>query len=229
MLFNIIVDALLVAVVIIGAVIGYKSGFFLTITKPVKWFAALLLAFLLCEIVAANIVTPLIEAPLTNQITEYLTEKCGEMTAESASKDLPTLLKLAAVIVGVDIASFEGSDSASLISEIVDKLATPAIELFSVIISFVVLYILLKLFLGIIIKILDSIFSIGPIGVINSVLGLIFGAAFAFVIAWLLVILLGYVISIPAVAETEWVQSFTGGYVYKFFDSITPLDLLLSF
>jgi len=131
--------------------------------------------------------------------------------------------------VGVDITALEGNDTASLIAEIVEKLASPAINLFAVIISFVVLYILLKLFLGIIIKILDGIFSIGPIGVVNSVLGLIFGASFAFVIAWLLVIVFGYVISIPAVAEIEWIRSFTGGYVYKFLDSITPLDLLLSF
>jgi hypothetical protein len=59
--------------------------------------------------------------------------------------------------------------------------------------------------------------------------GVVFGAAFAFVLAWLLVILWGYVISIPMLAEIEWIQSFNGGYVYRFFDAFTPLDLLLSF
>lgn len=229
MLYNILFDVLLVAIVIVGGIIGYKRGFILTITKPVKWFASLLLAFLLCEVVATNIVVPLIEAPLTNQLSEYLTEKCGEMTSETVSQDMPTLLKLAAGAVGVDITAFEGSDSASLIEEIVDKLASPAINLFAVIISFIVIYILCKLFLGVIIVILNKIFSLGLIGIINSALGLIFGSCFAFVLSWLFVVIFGYVISIPAVAEYAWVQEFSGGFVYTFFDSITPLDLLLSF
>ena len=229
MLLNIIIDIILVAIVIVGGIIGFKRGFFLTITKPVKWFLSLLLAFVLCELVAQSLVTPLIEAPLTNQLSEYLTEKCGEMTADTVSEDMPTLLKLAAGAVGVDIAAFNGNDSEALITEIVDKLASPAINLFAVILSFILIYVLSKLFLGIIIKILNKIFNLGPIGALNSVLGIVFGAAFAFVISWLVVVLFGYVISIPAVSELTWAQNFDGGYIYNFFDSITPLDLLLSF
>jgi hypothetical protein len=229
MLVNIIIDIILVAIVVVGGFIGYICGFFVTVTKPVKWFLALLLAFLLCDVVATNIVVPMIEAPLTNQLSEYLTEKCGEMTQDSVSDEMPTLLKLAAGVVGVDITAFEGNDSAAIIAEIVDKLASPAINLFAVIVSFIVLYFVLKLLLGLLIKILDAIFSVGPIGVINSVLGMLFCAAFAFVMTWLLVILFGYIISVPAIAETEWAKEFTGGYVYRFFDSFTPLDLLLSF
>ena len=230
MLVNIIIDAILVAIVIIGGVIGFKKGFILTITQPVKWLCALLLAFLLCEFVGENIIVPMIEDPVTNQITEYLTEKCGEMTKETVSEDMPTLLKLAAGVIGIDITAFEGSDSSALIAEIVDKLALPAINLFAVIVSFILLYIILKLCLGLVIKLVDVlIFDKGLIGGVNKALGAIFGAAFAFVLTWLIVMVFGYVISIPALAEAEWVAKFTGGYVYRFFDSITPLDLLLSF
>ncbi len=230
MLVNIIIDVILVAIVIVGGFLGFKKGFILTITKPVKWLCALLLAFLLCEVVSEHIVVPLVEEPITNQITEYLLEKCGEMTKETVSEDLPTLLKLAAGVIGIDVNAFEGNDSAALIGEIVDKLALPAINLFSVIISFVVLYIIFKLCLGIVIKIVDVlIFERGLIGGINKALGAGFGAAFAFFITWIVVMIFGYIISIPAIADAEWVKEFSGGFIYKFFDSITPLDLLLSF
>ena len=229
MLVDIIVDIVLLTIVVVGGILGYRYGFVITITKPVKWFAALLLAFLLCEVVATNIVVPLIEAPLTNQLTEYLTEKCGEMTKETVSAQMPTLLKLAAGFVGIDITAFESGDSTALIAEIVDKLASPAIKLFAMILAFFALYVFFKLFLGLIIKLLDRIFSIGAIGVVNSALGLIFGAAFAFVIAWLLVVLIGYIISIPKIAEVEWIKNFNGWFIYDFFESFTPLDLLLSF
>ena len=229
MLVNIIIDVILVAIVIIGAIVGYKRGFFITVTGPVKWFAALLLSFLLCDFVASEFILPLIEGPLTGQLTDYLTEKCAHITGENITEELPTLLKLAAGAAGIDISLIEGTDSASVIAEIVNKLASPAIELFAIIIAFVLLYILLKLFLGIILKILNYFFKHGPLGVLNSALGLVFCAAFSFVISWLLVVIFGYVIHLDAISQYSWVNEFSGGYVYKFLDSITPLDLLLSF
>ena len=41
MLAKIIVDILIIAIVGIGTFIGVKRGFFMTVTKPVKWFAAI--------------------------------------------------------------------------------------------------------------------------------------------------------------------------------------------
>lgn len=226
---NIIVDIILVLIILIGGFVGYKRGFIVTVTKPVKWFLALILAVTLCNSAAEAVIEPIISEPVTNQITEYLIEKCPDMTAENVSDELPTVLRLAAGIVDVDIDSFDGADINTLVSQIVESLATPTIHLFSVLIAFVLIYIISKMLLAILIGILDKVFDVGFVGSVNRFLGAIFGAAFAFVISWLVVLGLGYVISTSLVEDIELLREFDGGYIYDFFDRITPLELLLSF
>lgn len=226
---NIIVDVIIVLLIVLGAFLGCRRGFFYTATKPIKWFAAILLALTLSSAVASSIVQPIIEKPITNQISDFLTEKCENLTPENAKDELPTLVKLAAGLADVDIDSINGETTAEFISETVDKLAKPLIYLIAVIISFFAVYFVSKLLLAILLRILNSVFSQGVLGVINKTLGLVIGAFFAFVILWVAVIVFGYIISIPSVAATDFAKSFDGGYIYKFIKSMSPLDLLLSF
>jgi uncharacterized membrane protein required for colicin V production len=226
---NIIIDGIIVILLLLGAFLGFKLGFFYTATKPIKWFAAILLAFSLSSTVATSFVQPMIEEPITNQVSDFLTEKCKELTPDNAKEKLPTLVKVAAGIADIDINSIEGETIDEFISATVDKLANPLIHLISVIISFFAVYFISKLALAIILAILNRIFLEGVLGVFNKMLGLVVGFFFAFVILWLGVTLFDYVISIPKLAETEFVKSFGGGFIYKFIKSMSPLDLLLSF
>ena len=228
MLIKILVDVILVLIVVIGAVFGMKRGFFLTVTKPVKWFLAFLLAFALATPVANSIIQPIIEEPVTNQLSEYLDEKCEGITPENADKKLPTLLKLAAGAFDIDVNTI-GADGESFTKAVANELSEPAVHLVSLILAFIVVYILAKLLLGFSISLLNHVFEVGVLDTFNKVLGFVFGAAFAFVAAWLLVAIFGYVISIPSVAKTDFAASFDSGIIYDFFKRISPLDLLLSF
>ncbi len=229
MLFKILIDVVLVLIVIIGAAVGIKRGFFLTVTKPVKWFLAFLLAFALANTVADTIIQPIIEEPLTNQLSGYLEEKCEGITPENANKKLPTLLKLAAGAFDIDVNTIGEDGDGNFIEAVVDELALPAVHLVSLILAFVLTYILSKIVLSISISLLNNVFEVGVLDTFNKVLGFVFGAAFAFVAAWLLVVVFDYVISIPAVAKTDFASSFDGGLIYDFFKKMSPLDLLLSF
>jgi len=229
MFASIVVDLIIVSIVLFGAFWGIKRGFILTLAKPVKWIASILIALSLCNPVANSIVQPMIEAPITNQISSYLTEECADITAESASEELPTLLKLAAGIVGVDVNSITGENAADYISQIVDKLAMPAIHLIAIVISYFALYLLAKILLSVGVSLINGILSGGIFGIANKILGFVFSTFLAFVSAWLLVALFGYLINIPALREIGWISSFKGGYVYRFFKEISPIELLLSF
>ena len=229
MIAAIIVDLVILAIIIVGAILGIKYGFFLAVTKPVRWFAALILAFVLCGFVSDVLIQPLIEDPMTVQITEYLTEKCPDLTAETAEKELPTVLKLAGLMVGVDYESFTGENAEEFIGQIVDKLALPTISLISTVLSFFLLYFVLKILLALSISILNRLFKSGVLGVFNKILGFVFGVSFAFVVAWLGVVLFGYITSIPIFASADWIKEFDGGYLYGFFKRMSPLDLLFSF
>ena len=229
MLAKIIVDILILAIVGIGTFIGVKRGFFMTVTKPVKWFAAIVLAFTLCTPFADHVLQPLIEAPITNQITNYLVEECADITAENAGNKMPTILKIAASLADINTDGFSGDTSEAIIGQLVDKLAVPVVHLISVVLSFIIVYILAKILLKIVLKIINSILDRGFFGVVNKILGGIFGFLFSFVIAWLFVILFGYAINIPLIADFEWAKNFDGGYIYEFFETMSPIELLLSF
>ncbi|MBE6644433.1 MAG: hypothetical protein E7612_03530 [Ruminococcaceae bacterium] len=229
MVYNIIFDVLLVGAIVAGAVLGIKRGFFYTAAKPIKWFAAFILAITLSSSVASGIVQPIIEEPITNHISDFLIEKCEDLAPEDAKEELPMLLKIAAALVDVDIDSIDGESTSEFIVQTVDKLAKPAIYLIAVIISFFAVYFLSKLFLAIALNILNGFFIKGVLGIFNRILGCILGAFFAFIMVWLFVVLFGYIINIPAIAQTQFGSEFTGGHVYKFIKSMSPLDLLLSF
>ncbi len=228
MALSVIIDIILVAILLIGAVIGIKKGLFITLSKPIKLFLALFLAFQLCNWFAGLVVEPLIEAPIANKITTYLVEKCNGITSIEDPDKLPTLLKIAAGIVGVDVATITADTTEAFVKSLVDALAVPAIHVVSVVISFVILYFVSKLLLKLVFAILNSFVDSGILGVVNRILGFVFNTVFAFIVAWALVAIFSYILNIPAIASAEWAD-FEGGFVYKFFRSMSPLDLLLSF
>lgn len=229
MLINILIDAIIVAIIAGGAIFGIARGFISSVARPVKWALAIVIAFSFCTAFSDAIVYPLIKAPITNQMTEYLVEKCSHITALNASEELPTLLKIAAGVVGVDVSSLQPEGASDFISLLVDKLAHPVINLISVIISFFAVYLISRLVLSIILAIIDHAFEGGVFGVFNKALGFVFSTSLAFIATWILTAVFGYVISLPAFSDVAWIESFDGGYVYKFFKGISPIDLLLSF
>lgn len=229
MFANILVDVIIAGIIIFGAVMGISRGFVATVAKPVKWFAAISLAFALCTPMADSVVQPMIEEPITNQISDYITEKCSDITSENANEKLPTLLKFSATIVGLDVTEIAAGDTESFITELVRQISEPATHMVSVIISFFAIYFISKILLGIAVAIINKIFNGGVFGALNRILGFIFSTAFAFIIAWALSSLFGYIINLPAFSDVEWMRGFDGGFVYKFFKSISPIDILLSF
>ena len=229
MLINILIDVIIVAIIVGGAIIGISKGFVSSVAGPVKWVASIVIAFSLSTPFADALIFPMIEAPITNQISAYLIEKCGHITAANVNEELPTVFKIAAGIAGVDITSIGDGGTSEFIPRLVDKLAYPTIHLISVIISFFALYFLSKIVLGILLSIINHVFDGGVFGVMNKVLGFFFSTSIAFVSVWLLTTVFGYVISMPAFADTPWIASFDGGFIYKFFKGLSPIDLLLSF
>jgi uncharacterized membrane protein required for colicin V production len=226
---NIIVDLIIIGIVVAGAIIGICRGFFLTVIKPIRWFATLAIALALATPVANAIIQPMIEAPITNQISSFLVDKCSDITAETADKELPTLLKFAAGAVGIDVTALQGSNPEEYIESLVDALAVPAVHIVAVIVSFFILYFVVKILLNLLISVLNKILDGGLFGVVNKTLGCIFNTLLALIVAWAFTSVFEYFISLPFLAEQAWTESFTGGFVYKLFKSISPIDLLLSF
>ena len=223
---NIVLDIILLVILVGGLVLGYKRGFIKSITKPVRFFAAIATAFWLANPIAKNFLEPMIKTPVTNQIRDYLLKNCPTITPETASEELPTLMKFAASIMNVDIETLSPVDT---VSAIVESLADPVIHLVSIIVTFILVYFVAKLVYSLVFSMLSSVFNDGVLGFPNKILGCVFTLILAVVISWVFVVLFDFVIHSSAFSDAVWAKDFEGGIIYRFFAKNSPIDLLLSF
>ena len=230
MVANIIFDVLLVGILLAGAIIGYKNGFLDTVARPVKFIAALALAFSLASTVGEFLVEPIIGPAISHKLSDILVEKYSEITAANANESLPTLIKFAASMCGVNVENIASSaEGVSAIEAIVEAVTAPVVEIMGVIFGFVIAYFASKIFLNLAMSVINTMISGGIIGSVNKALGCVLTLFLAFVVVWGITSLSEFIFNIPVIASTDWAESFSGGPVYRFFRSFTPLDLLLSF
>ena len=219
---QLIVDAVIVILIIVGMVCGIKRGFVKTVATPVKFVASIAFAFDVCDKISVNFIEPFIKSPLANQLRDFMYEKCNDLTAENVSTELPTLLKMSAGIFGVDVEEVAQSSVNGVLDSIINSLTDPIVHIVGVVVSFILAYIVAKIVLALIVVLINAILSVGPLGIINKALGFVFGSAFSVIIAWGLVVGAEFVMGFIG-------YGFDGGVIYEFFRGFNPLDLLLSF
>ena len=226
MFVTVIMDLLIVLILLFGLVHGYKKGFLKSMARPIRFFASLLTAFWLADTISREIIERMIKNPVTNQIKSYLLENCPTITPLNASKELPTLLKFSASLLGVDVSTLSAENT---IDEIVDKLASPVVHLVSLIFAFILVYFISKLVYSLFISLISSSFKSGAIGLPNKVLGATFGLLFSAAIAWIVAITFEFVIHSSVLQSVAWAYNFEAGAVFTFFSKNSPIDILLSF
>lgn len=229
MILQIIVDLILVSVILVGIFLGSRRGFVGIVARPVKFAASLGIAFGFSRAFSEAVILPMIELPATNYVKDFLYKNCSGITAQSASDELPTVMKIAAAIFDIDITSVAEGASGTVIDAIADKLTHPVISTLSLVISFIALLIIANIALAIVLAMIKLLFKKGILGVFNKLLGVVFGLAFFFIISWGLAVVFEFVINMPSVQSSAWAAEFEGGYVYKFLNEYNPIELLLSF
>ena len=221
---SIFIEILLWAMLITGVALGIRSGFIRMAAKPVKLVLSLVLAFSLCASVAEGIVVPIIEKPITNYIYEFLIENCPELNIENVAEELPTVLKMAAGMYGIDVEEIVAQNAGrDLIAEITATLANPVISIFATVIAFVLVYFIAKLLITLALALLDLVFSDGIFGALNKILGGVSGAIISFAIAWAVAVFVEFLFHINGSGLEN------PGLLYKFFNTYSPIELLLSF
>ena len=222
---KIAVDMFLIAILVIGFVLGWKRGFVKTVAKPVKIVAVWACSIKFCATVAERFVAPFIQKPVTEKLSAILREKCAALTAQTASDDLPTLLKMTAGLFNIDVEQVASNAGEALIERLAETFTQPLVSVIAVVISFFLLLIVCNILFSVLLWILNGIFHTKPLSWLNRILGVVFSVAFAFIIAWLISMLAGAVLGSQALSALE----FEGGAVYRFFQEYHPLDLLLGF
>ncbi len=214
-----VLDLLLPIIIVIGLLLGYKKGFFATVSKPLK------LVFTICLtiVTAAPIINvwtrPLFTDKVHGWIYSSLMARCPDITHETASESLPTLLKLAAEMFKIDITTSENLTSAdAIIDAISGKMALPVGNFIAVVVTYVILFFVSLLITKMLIAILDKCVKKGLLGRVNKVLGLLTGGMIATVLACVI-----------ASMVYKAYPDFANGPVSTFIRNINPLAILMKF
>lgn len=230
MFANIVFDLILLGILGAGVYMGIQKGFISTVAAPVKFVASIALALSLASVFGSIFVEPIVGPAITNKVSGILVEKYADITAETASTELPTLIKFAAAMCGVDISSVaSAADGTYIIESIVYTVTQPVVEIVSTIAGFIIVYFVAKILLDILLAFINEMFKNGIAAKTNKALGAVFTFLLAFCIAWAFTAVSEFFLNIPLIAKANWVSNFEGGLLYRFFRLFTPLDLLLSF
>ena len=97
------VDLLLLAVVAIGVFLGFKRGFLIVASKPIKIIAALALTFSFAPLLVTGWTGPYFNELFFGRIHEYILTNCPEITAQTAAESMPTVLKIAIALLKIDL------------------------------------------------------------------------------------------------------------------------------
>ncbi len=216
-MINIIVDIVIILLLILGGFVGYKKGFIKSLKRPIRLFGGFILSFSLCNAVSVGIIEPIVKAPISTKIEEYVFEHF------MSGGEYPTIIRIAAALMDVDLSSAES------VEQIINSVLDPTVHFISVIIAFVLIYILSKLFLSLLVSLVSLIFDKTILSMPNKIIGCIFCTLATFVFLWMGVSVLDFIVKLPVFEGTSFATNFTGGAVYSFFRSFSPLDLLLSF
>ncbi len=221
-----IVDGVLVVILLVGFIWGINAGFIKTVAKPVKFVLALIISLSFASWAAETFVEPLLAAPIVDRLTVFFTE---HITAATDGTDLPTIINLAASLAGVDLGALgEAATQQEVIAEVVNAITQPVVGIITGVIGFIALYIVSSIILTILFAILEAIVDNGVVGILNRVLGCILLTILAGGICWCLCAISDLILSLPVLAEQEWVQGFQGGVIYNFFKSLNPIDLIMN-
>ena len=209
-----------------------KKGFINLAAKPVKFVATVAISIGLCSSFANGVIHPVIDAPITNYITDFIYENCQDITAANVADELPTLIKISAALVGInveEVLSDASNSGEAIVDAIVAHFTTPVLNVVSIVISFVLLYIISGILISFAIWILNSIFKTGLFGLLNKVFGVFFGIACSMITGWILVAVLEFLFNLPTLQSVELIDSFEGNFLYEFYKNYNPIELLLSF
>ncbi len=229
MFLKILFEIVLLAILVGGSYYGIKIGFFRIAAKPVKFVLGLVFAFSLCNAVGTHIIAPMIQAPITNYIKEFMYNNCAALSPENVAEEMPTLLKMAGAAFDVELTAASGATTDELLGDIIVNLTSPAILLISITLAFILLFLLSKLLFFAGVMVVNSVFEVGILAKINRALGFVLAGLLALLGAWAFVGTVDFIFHLAIFDNVEAIRTFAGGPLYRLFSGISPIEILLSF
>jgi len=207
-----LVDAALVVIMLICIIIGIKKGAVKIIFTLLSLILAAYLAFLLSTPAARIINSTFFEPKIVNAV-----ESSINGSAESIVEALPDFVVKNSVKFGLDLNNTQIIDANNFVDESISPII---IETVSGILMFI-LFIILTVLFGFIVKIINKIVKISFLGKFNKLLGALFGFANGLIFVALATVLIRETFSLSGkglwfIPEAVLNKTF----IYNFFDNL---------
>jgi len=197
---DVIIDVILAATVLSGVLFGAYKGVIRVLEIPFKFISSFILALLASAFLSSRVVLPLIEKPVVDKMSAYIVRRCSE------DGEIPLFYR----ILGVTDVSLGGG-----IDTVARELVSPLVTIISVAVTFFVTLIVGKLIISLIFKLLNLVFTVGPLKTASRVLGSVTGFAVFFLISSLLAALV-LLADTVGLLDFGIFKKFDGGFVFKF-------------
>ena len=224
----IFIDLLLLGIVALGVYAGIKDGFVKMASKSFKTMFSLVFAYLFCAPFAEFVVSPIIRTPVNGFVSDFMYKNMPNVDPTTASSELPTILRALAAMFGVEVAG-EAATGSTYIETLAATMSEPVVGFVAIIVSAIALFFIGKLLFTFVFFLLNKFCEAGLLGKINKALGMVFGAFMFLISACGVAAFISIVFNLPVFEGSELISGFEGGYVYKFFNTFNPIELLLSF
>lgn len=199
MIFDLVIDVVLLSVFFCTAYYGYKKGLFKMILEPFRTVICFVVSFSLSDRVAKDIISPVIAPTVRNYIAQKLLQNShGQI---------------------IDLKGIFTHDGRMLDSVIL---------LISQVFAFVLCYLLTSLILKLVIAFLGLLAERGILGGINSFLGMFLSCCIGFAVIWLLASAIDYSLHLDALVNSSFAKEFGGGVIYRWLRELNPIRLILS-
>ena len=192
---NYLLDLAVLAIIGICVFLGYKKGFVKTILGAASTLIALLLAVMFCfpvgKVIGDAVIKPAVKSVVIKEIDKAVGSKTSEFNENDINKELKNPGKDLKDILGkfglkpdkyIDDMKNQGGLTANEYKEkLVDRMVSPYTDSVGAAVAFVLLFIIFKIAVSILAKVLNIIAKLPLINMFNKSGGIILGAVNALI------------------------------------------------
>lgn len=228
---NIALDVLLIAVMLIGIIVGYKKGFISVFFRKLSWLGALVLSFLFSRPIANSIhLADKVADPVKQNLTAAIGGHVDNL--EEMSGRIPTVLKLLGQLFGVDLTAMADSsmqEGGNYVETFVEKASEPLSNAIATVAVFVISFFAFWFLIWLVGKLINVVFKLPVLKQINGILGALLSLFFCSLFLWVFCKLAVFVIDYTGGVSFLNGFDIDSTYIGKFLYHLDPLKLLLSF
>ncbi len=231
---NIIFDIIIVAIIVLGTIIGAKRGFFKAVLRTFTGLITVIVAYFatepLSKFINDRFIYHNLEGKISNAVNSHLTNADIYLDPAVLADAVPDSLGVIASLAGYDIKELAISASEkgqNIIATFIENASSVISGIISSLIAFVVLLVGVYVVLRVLACVLDLIFSSIPVlKKINRTLGMIFGFLCSLINSWIFVIASYSIINLIRASSPGFLADFSrdATYLYKFFTNFNPIS-----